>query len=185
MSRTLYIELSTWKLRLLFQFGTARPFFPPSRAAFFFQGKRASGWTGTLTPRLPNKGEEGPPDHILTLDREYIGRALIRCRTFQCIITFFVSSLTKMSIFPPFEFTSAEIKIGVWINSAKRNNLDRPQFESGSAHEISASEPGLRVVNNLRTATSSPGLFPQKMGFQGKALGTRFSAQLINKVARN
>ena len=36
MSRTLYIELSTWKLRRLIPIGTARPFFPPSRAVIFF-----------------------------------------------------------------------------------------------------------------------------------------------------
>ena len=35
--------------------------------------------------------------------------------------------------FPPFEFSLAEIKIGVWINSAGLNNLGRLEF--GSAHE--------------------------------------------------
>ena len=34
-----------------------------------------------------------------------------------------------MNIFPFFEFSSAGIKIGVWINSAGLNNLGRPKFE--------------------------------------------------------
>ena len=37
--------------------------------------------------------------------------------------------------FSSFEFSSAGIKIGVWINSAGLNSLGRPQFELGSAHE--------------------------------------------------
>lgn len=47
MSRPLYIELSTWKLWLLFQFGTARPFFSPSWAVFF------SGETAKVGGRVP------------------------------------------------------------------------------------------------------------------------------------
>ena len=34
-----------------------------------------------------------------------------------------------MTIFPFFEFSSAGIKIGVWINSAGLYNLGRPKFE--------------------------------------------------------
>ena len=44
-------------------------------------------------------------------------------------MTYFPSSLTEMNIFPFFEFSSAGIKIGVWINSAGLNNLGRPKFE--------------------------------------------------------
>ena len=47
----------------------------------------------------------------------------------------FGSSITEMSIFFLFEFCSAGIKIGVWINSAVLNYLGRPKFELGSAHE--------------------------------------------------
>ena len=39
-------------------------------------------------------------------------------------------------LFSPFDPSSAEIKIGVWINSAGLNYLGRPyKFELGSAHE--------------------------------------------------
>ena len=40
-----------------------------------------------------------------------------------------------MNIFPFFEFSSAGIKIGVWINSAGLNNLGRPKFELDYARE--------------------------------------------------
>ena len=40
-----------------------------------------------------------------------------------------------MSIFRLFELNSAAIKIDVWITSADLNNLGRPLFELGSAHE--------------------------------------------------
>ena len=40
-----------------------------------------------------------------------------------------------MSIFPLLKLVSAAIQIGVWINLAGLNNLGRPWFELGSAHE--------------------------------------------------
>ena len=37
--------------------------------------------------------------------------------------------------FSPFEFSSARIKIGIWINSARLNNLGRPLFKLGVGQE--------------------------------------------------
>ena len=37
--------------------------------------------------------------------------------------------------FSLFELSSVPIKIGVWINSVGLNNLGRPWFELGTAHE--------------------------------------------------
>ena len=84
---------------------------PDKPGRFFFQGKRESGWTGTLTPRLPNRGKEGPPDRRLILDQHWNGFDSIP--NFSMNYNIFGKQLYQNEHFSPFEFTSAGIKIGV------------------------------------------------------------------------
>ena len=69
---------------------------------------------------------------ILTLDRLWNG-FWFRSRTFHvpnasCInyYNIFSKQFNRNEYFSPFELSSAEIKIGVWINSASLNYLGRP-----------------------------------------------------------
>ena len=47
----------------------------------------------------------------------------------------FPKQFDRNEYFSPFEFSLARIKIGVWINSARLNNLSRPLFKLGVGQE--------------------------------------------------
>ena len=106
--RTQYIELTTWQLRRL-----------NNKNTYF-----------SRSFRLPRPG-------ISPLERLWSGFHS-ESRTFHVpnLMHKLLNRILYTVVLPFAELpSSAVIKIGAWINSADLNNLGRPYFELGSAHE--------------------------------------------------